>query len=141
MNTIAAVAWLEMELMGAPAHAAQETPPAPTGKGRTYDIAAAEDHQDINRRLERRHAMIYGEGGTTCSYVRDEGSRSERWRSFRQLHKEGSKTFDTLIWISQSSGVPLRQKHDAEFGKGQTGNESLPTQQVTGQAYQARQGD
>jgi hypothetical protein len=75
--------------------------------------------------MSGRYAMIYGEGGTTCTYVRDEAANGEAAAVYRQLHKDGGQTFDTLIWISKSSGLPLRQEQDADFGKGQKGHESL----------------
>ena len=71
MNKIVAVAWLAIALMGAPAHAAQQTPPAPTGKGRTYYIAAAEVDWhyapgSVNKMMGMKfdgHAKVFTERG------------------------------------------------------------------------------
>jgi hypothetical protein len=60
--------------------------------------------------MSGRYAMIYGPGGTTYSYVRDEAANGEAAAVYRQLHKDRSQTFDTLIWISKSFGLPLRQE-------------------------------
>lgn len=86
-------------------------------------------HPKITRKstgaMNGRYGMVYGEGGTTCSYVRDEAVNGEAAAVYRQLHKDGGQTFDTLIWISKGSALPLRQEQDADFGKGQKGHESL----------------
>ena len=37
---------------------------------------------------------------------------------------QGAKT-TTLIWISKSDGLPLRQEQDADFGTDGKGHESL----------------
>ncbi len=73
-----------------------------------------------------RRAMIYGAGdGTTCSDVRSEATNGEAAEVYRQLHKNGDETYDSLIWVSKSSGVPLRQEQDADLGDGQKGHETL----------------
>jgi hypothetical protein len=73
-----------------------------------------------------RQAMIYGAGdGTTCTDVRSEATNGEAAEVYRQIHKNGDETYDTLIWVSKGSGVPLRQEQDADLGKGQKGHETL----------------
>jgi hypothetical protein len=72
-----------------------------------------------------RYGMIYGAGdGTTCSDVRSEATSGEAAEVYRQLHKNGDETYDTLIWVSKSSGLPLRQEQDADLG-GKKGHEIL----------------
>ena len=75
--------------------------------------------------MRGHYAMIYGPDGTTCSQVRDEAVNGEPATVYRQVHKDGAQTFDTLIWVSKSSGLPLRQEQDADFGRGEKGHESL----------------
>jgi hypothetical protein len=100
---------------------------------KTIDDAYKREIQSQHAKLTRtstgamsgHFAMIYGEGGTTCSDVRSEAVNGEAAEVYRQIHKEGEQTFDTLIWISKSSGLPLRQEQDADLGKGQKGHETL----------------
>jgi hypothetical protein len=100
---------------------------------KTIDDAYKKELQSQHVKLTRtstgamsgHFAMIYGEGGTTCSDVRSEAINGEAAEVYRQVHKEAGQTFDTLIWISKSSGLPLRQEQDADLGKGQEGHESL----------------
>jgi hypothetical protein len=125
---IIAVVILATLLVSTSAHAAM--PPACQKINDSYSKQMMSPiHPKITRTstgaMSGRYAMIYGEGGTTCSYVRDEAANGEAAAVYRQLHKEGGQTFDTLIWISKSSGLPLRQEQDADFGKGQKGHESL----------------
>ncbi len=77
--------------------------------------------------MKGRYGMIYGpdSGGTTCSSVRDEAVNGEAATVYRQQHKSGSETYDTLLWVSKKSGMPLRQEQDADLGHGQKGHETL----------------
>jgi hypothetical protein len=76
--------------------------------------------------MSGRNGMIYGaDDRTTCNYVRDEAANGEATAVYRQHHINGSETYDTLVWVSKSSGLPLRQEQDADFGEGKKGHESL----------------
>jgi hypothetical protein len=76
--------------------------------------------------MKGNYGMIYGAGdGTTCSDVRSEATNGEAAEVYRQLHKNGDETYDTLIWVSKSSGLPLRQEQDADLGGGKKGHETL----------------
>ncbi len=76
--------------------------------------------------MSGRNGMIYGaDDTTTCNYVRDEAASGEAAAVYRQHHTNGDETYDTLVWVSKSSGLLLRQEQDADFGHGQKGHESL----------------
>jgi hypothetical protein len=76
--------------------------------------------------MSGRNGMIYGaDDTTTCNFVRDEAANGEAAAVYRQHHINGDETYDTLIWVSKSSGLPLRQEQDADFGQGKKGHESL----------------
>jgi hypothetical protein len=76
--------------------------------------------------MSGRNGMIYGaDDTTTCNFVRDEAANGEAAAVYRQHHINGDETYDTLIWVSKSSGLPLRQEQDADFGEGKKGHESL----------------
>lgn len=90
-------------------------------------------HLKLNRTstgaMKGNYGMIYGAGdNTTCSDVRSEATNGEPAEVYRQLHKNGDETYDTLIWVSKSSGLPLRQEQDADFGSGKKGHETLTFQ-------------
>jgi hypothetical protein len=76
--------------------------------------------------MSGRNGMIYGrDDTTTCNFVRDESANGEAAAVYRQHHINGDETYDTLIRVSKSSGLPLRQEQDADFGQGKKGHESL----------------
>jgi hypothetical protein len=79
-----------------------------------------------SREMSGRNGMIYGaDDTTTCNFVRDEAANGEAAAVYRQHHINGDETYDTLIWVSKSSGLPLRQEQDADFGQGKKGHEPL----------------
>jgi hypothetical protein len=73
------------------------------------------------------YAQIAGPESATCSYVREEPVNGEAASVYRQdVNKDGAGSArSTLIWISKTSGLPLRQEQDADFGDGAKGHESL----------------
>jgi hypothetical protein len=73
------------------------------------------------------YALIAGPQSATCSYVRDEPVNGEAANVYRQdANKDDfGAARSTLIWISKTSGLPLRQEQDANFGDGAKGHESL----------------
>jgi hypothetical protein len=73
------------------------------------------------------YALIAGPQAATCSYVRDEPVNGEAASVYRQdANKDDfGAARSTLIWISKTSGLPLRQEQDADFGNGVKGHESL----------------
>jgi hypothetical protein len=73
------------------------------------------------------YAQIAGPASATCSYVRDEPVNGEAASVYRQdaNKDDAGGARSTLIWISKTSGLPLRQEQDADFGDGAKGHESL----------------
>jgi len=73
------------------------------------------------------YAQIAGPESAKCSYVRDEPVNGEAAGVYRQdaNQNDAAGARSTLIWISKTSGLPLRQEQDADFGNGVKGHESL----------------